>query len=252
MSDPGFASIEDAMRAAGAGTVLDATQAKTLDEGGYIILRGAIPAGRIEPLRALFERTVLAPELWPQPREHGTRHAVLDGECEAHAVCLLPLVLSCVHHILGRRFFLGNVQGRDPLRGGGYQALHRDWLTPEQPMPYVTGLAFLDPFGPQNGATRIIPGSHRVDDDSAFSVATLTHPQELIIEGAPGDILLMNGRLVHSGTRNVGGAPRRSLQLDYRAEHVADTIRPERDYARMPPLTRYFLGEHLPANSRAG
>jgi ectoine hydroxylase-related dioxygenase (phytanoyl-CoA dioxygenase family) len=251
MSDATFSSIEDALRTAGA-TSLDAERAKALDEDGYIVLRGAIPAGWIEKLRETFERRVLAPELWPQPREHGTRHAMLDEESEAHAVCLLPAVLSCVYHILGRRFFLGNVQGRDPLQGGGYQALHRDWLTPEQPMPYVTGLAFLDPFGPQNGATRIIPGSHRVDDDRAFSVSTPTHPQEIVVEGNPGDILLMNGRLVHSGTRNMGSAPRRSLQIDYRAEHVAGTIQPARDYVRMPPLTRYFLGEDLPGKSRRG
>lgn len=252
MSDAAFASIEDALRAAGASGVLDSDLAKALDDNGYVVLRGAIPADRIEALRDTFERTYLAPELWPQPREHGTRHAMLDEESDVHAVCLLPLVLHCVYHILGRRFFLGNVQGRDPLPGGGYQALHRDWLTPEQPMPYVTGLAFLDPFGPQNGATRIIPGSHCIDDDSAFTAPTLTHPQEVILEGDPGDFLLFNGRLVHSGTRNAGGATRRALQLDFRAWHVADTIQPERDYARMPPLTRYFLGEDLLGKSRQG
>jgi hypothetical protein len=44
---------------------LDAERARLLDEQGYLLLRGAIPAAWIGPLRDVFEAGVLPSKMWP-------------------------------------------------------------------------------------------------------------------------------------------------------------------------------------------
>jgi ectoine hydroxylase-related dioxygenase (phytanoyl-CoA dioxygenase family) len=238
-------SIEQALARAGVTqTTLAPEQYEALDRDGYIVLRGAIPQDWCAPLLETFERKFLPGDQWPAPREFGTRHAMLDHEEDVWRACLLPPILASVFHLLRRqRFLLGMVQGRDPAQGGGYQNLHRDWTTPEPPAPIVTVLGFLDPFGPENGATRVLPGSHRVSGGpDIYAVHREHHPDQIIVEGEAGDVLVFDGYLAHSGMRNVSGAHRRTLQINYRTPDAVHSNEVERDLSGAPPEVRYLLG----------
>ncbi|MFV4733710.1 phytanoyl-CoA dioxygenase family protein, partial [Mycobacterium tuberculosis] len=107
------------------------------------------------------------------------RHALLDLEPVVQRVCRLPIVLSSARHVLGGPFFLAQVEGREPRAGGGAQLLHRDW---EAAGVTISALAFLDPYGPANGATRVAAGSHRDPGKT----------DEAVLEGNAGDILLFD------------------------------------------------------------
>jgi hypothetical protein len=238
-----FASLEEALASAGAASADASVDREGLDRDGFAILRGAIPPARIPQLIERFEDTIVEPDKWPAPREHNVRHAMLDADDEVRAVCLMPEILATLHHIFRARFFLADVQGRDPRPGGGYQALHRDWPACSARAEMVVALAFLDPFGPANGATRLVPGTHRVpgelSDHADFGEA---HPQQISAEGGPGDILVFHGHLVHSGWRNRSGAHRRTLQIGYRAWSVRHTHRDVRDHSVLSAGDRYWLG----------
>lgn len=187
-----------------------------LNRDGYTVLRGAIPGAWLPSLRDAFEAGVMPSDQWSVPRGPGWRHALLDLEPEVQAVCRLPALLAVVGALIGERFFLAQVEGREPLVGGGHQGLHRD-LSDQRPGDTVNALAFFDDFGPDNGATRLIPGSHRPAQRDALIEPT-AESQALQLVGAAGDILVFDADLVHAATLNSSGARRRSILIGYFAE----------------------------------
>jgi hypothetical protein len=211
-----------------------------LNVDGYIVLRGVHDEAECEGLRTLFERTYLPSDQWPAPRSAGVRHAMLDNEPQSWEAALKPRILACAQHFLRRPFYLFDVQGRDPRPGKGAQALHRDWVAPAEASPMVIALAFFDPFGPANGATRVVPGSHRMEGGPDIFAHMEHHPQEVTIEGAPGDVLVCDGHLVHSATANVSGAHRRNLQISFYARDVGQA--PTRDCGGASDDLRTLLG----------
>lgn len=188
-----------------------------LHTDGYALLRGAIPADWLDELRALFDARVLPSHAWPVPRGPDWRHAQLDLEPRIQAVCRLPALLQTAGALIGAPFFVAQVEGREPLPGGGFQGLHRD-LSEQRPGDTVGALAFFDDFGPDNGATRLVPASHRPANNSAPADAE-EEARAQFIEGRAGDVLVFDADLLHAASLNHSGARRRSILIGYFAEH---------------------------------
>lgn len=181
-----------------------------------MLLRRAIPAEWLDALRAVFDAGVKASDEWPVPRGKDWRHSWLDVDATVQAVCRLPALLAVAGELIGERFFLSQVEGREPLAGGGHQQLHRD-LSAQRPGDIVNALAFVDAYGPENGATRIVPGSHRpASAELPFDFADESCSVQL--SGSAGDILVFDADLVHAGSLNASGTRRRSLLISYFSE----------------------------------
>jgi ectoine hydroxylase-related dioxygenase (phytanoyl-CoA dioxygenase family) len=73
----------------------------------------------------------------------------------------------------------------------------------------------LDEFTSDNGATRVIPGSHLAwEGDPAGTADDDKHPH-VVLTAPRGAAIVFNTKLIHAGTRNTTVTPRRSLHGQY-------------------------------------
>lgn len=189
-----------------------------LHRDGYVLLRQAIPNEWLADLRSVFDAGVRPSDQWPVPRGMDWRYSMLDDDSKIQAVCRLPQLLAVAGELIGERFFLSQVEGREPLTGCGHQQLHRD-LSAQRPGDIAIALAFFDDYGPQNGATRIVPGSHR-PKPGAPPLDFNDESRSVQLSGCAGDILVFDVDLVHAGSLNVIGTRRRSILISYCSESL--------------------------------
>ena len=191
-----------------------------LDREGYLPLPGILNAAEIEALRNRQDE-LLAAEGDAAGREvhqeSGTdRLSDLINKGEVfHLILRQPRVLAAVAHVLQNDFQLSSLNSRNALPGLGNQGLHADWGRLEAPGDYqvCNTLWLLDDFLPDNGATRVVPRTHNRTDAPGDTMpdTSAPHPDQLILQGKAGDVVVVNSHLWHGGTTNVSGKSRRVL-----------------------------------------
>jgi ectoine hydroxylase-related dioxygenase (phytanoyl-CoA dioxygenase family) len=207
-------------------TALGAAEAESLNRQGYLILTNLIDRSSLEKLCAGFEVAAARQRTSTEGKESGTRHPadLLKQTRVFDEVITQPKIMTAINHVLGRPFGLSQFSGRDPLPGFGQQGLHADWMnrTSSDLSWVVTVIWMLDEFTNRNGATRVVPGSHRMPGQppKAMGDPAAHHREELIVTGPAGSALVFNGHLWHSGTRNDSQSPRRALQAVYWAREA--------------------------------
>ena len=241
--------IEAALRLCGVTETTLAPEAKdALDRQGYQVFLGLISTDWLALLREAFERAV-GPRPNPDSPQTGTRHveSLACKDAAFDGVYTHPTVLAAVYHVLRRPFRVFLLSGRDPLPGYGQQGLHTDWYSrgPTDPFSMVTTLWLLDEFTPNNGATRLVPGSHLHATPLPKSMQDPgnRHRDQKILVSPAGSVAVFNGHLWHSGTRNESNRSRRVLQCQFVARDAfqpADA--PAEIPARLSPAARYVLG----------
>jgi ectoine hydroxylase-related dioxygenase (phytanoyl-CoA dioxygenase family) len=193
---------------------MTAEQRQQLDEQGYVVLPGLMDTDFLTTARRRVD------ELYEQEGEaSGSEFKQDKGEVFLRVINT-PEVLECMGHVLGPKFKLSslNVRSADP---------HSDWVQPlhidggglpdEKGFYVCNSIWILDDFTTQNGATRLIPGSHRWHQKPTDVLADLTtpHPQEILVTGKAGTVVVMNSHLWHGGTANRTARPRRAIHAYY-------------------------------------
>jgi ectoine hydroxylase-related dioxygenase (phytanoyl-CoA dioxygenase family) len=181
--------------------------------------------------------------------------------------------LTCQPTLAAARYLLGEISvyslnARSPARGDGQQMLHSDVpRVKADDWRLVNSMVMLDDMTPDNGATRLVPRSHKwvpinVPDVNMAEVTHIdvrpedreimpkdpfaTDPREILVTGTAGSVAVINGHIWHGGTRNTSGKPRRVLhlaigrrdlpqQLNER-EHLTEDL-----YKRSSPAQRFLL-----------
>jgi ectoine hydroxylase-related dioxygenase (phytanoyl-CoA dioxygenase family) len=191
---------------------------------GFVKLADHVASDRLDAIAAVVDR--LAAE------EGDEAGAELDLESGAPRLCNLmtkdplfraaavdPTVIGLAGAAIGAPIKLHGFNERDALQGQGHQALHADWGPREagEPFRIVNTLWLIDDVDGENGATRLVPGSHRtpgsvrdhVDDPAA------AHPNQVLATGPRGTVYLFIAHAWHGGTRNSSGRRRRILHISY-------------------------------------
>jgi hypothetical protein len=193
-----------------------------LDELGFVVIPALLPETELDLLNTEFERVVAED---PRARTHelGTRRTRASNDNGVFAVCWRHrVVLDAASHVLGSAFEVGHVDLRDPSPGHGEQRLHPDHGA--TPVPGITATWYLDTFTADNGATRLLPGSHRSPPHSSEVPIPGTEvpvPGEVVAVGPPGSLLLRDARLFHAAGRNATRDSRRGALVFYQ-HHIPE------------------------------
>ena len=177
------------------------------------------------------------------------------------ALCDRILLPSCARYQLN----LGHLLQRGP--GAGEQWLHRDeavWSDVPRPHPELqlaSVIAFVD-FTRDNGATRVVPGSHRWPDrqlspaEQMKSIAPA--PEQIAYAEMPaGSAVVYTGGTIHAGGANITDIPRRGAHLSYtlgwlRTEENNYLSVPPAFAATLPRLAQELLGYAVHDSIRRG
>ena len=195
---------------------------RQLEEQGYLLLPGVMDAGLLAHARRRIEELFAAEgdaagsEFKQEPGARRLANLVNKGRLFEEIV-LTPVVLECMAHVLGPRFKLSSLNARstDPHSEAG-QPLHADsGALPDESGYWVCNSVWLlDDFTPENGATRMVPGSHlwhRLPPPEMYEA----HPGQQLALGKAGDVVVMNAHMWHGGTANRTAAPRRAMHVYY-------------------------------------
>ncbi len=127
----------------------------------------------------------------------------------------LPRVLAGISHVLGTAIKLSSLNYRAAKPGMGLQKLHVDWHEAVAPGNFTVcnSIWLLDDFSKKNGATRIVPGTHRSAQlpQDTLPDPEATHPDEVIIEAPAGSVFIFNSHAWHGGTTNHTEKSRRAI-----------------------------------------
>ncbi|MBI1982608.1 MAG: phytanoyl-CoA dioxygenase family protein [Acidobacteria bacterium] len=238
---------------------------QSLDRDGYVALEGFMSLDLLDALRRrvdeLFaeEGERAGSEFKQEPQSRRLANLVDKGEIFERAIAM-PAVLERVAHVLGREFKLSSLNARSANP-------HSDWVQPlhadagavadEQGYWVCNTVWMLDDFTSENGAIRAIPGSHqwRKLPQHALEDPRAPHPEELLVTGKAGTVVVMNAHMWHGGTANRTSAHRRAMHAFYtrwdkpQQQYQKKLLRPEVQ-RRLSPELRKLLALDDPLNDR--
>jgi ectoine hydroxylase-related dioxygenase (phytanoyl-CoA dioxygenase family) len=235
-----------------------------LDRDGYAVVERLLPPDEAAAVRAGL-RDVL--DRTPTGRNDfegfSTRrvYALFAKTRAFDPLAVHPLLLGVLDRTLGGSYQLSAPTGIEIGPGEKAQFLHTDDQIYPLPRPHqevvLNTMWALDDFTEDNGATRVVPGSHRWTDRRPVD------PDETVTVTMPaGSVLFILGNLWHGGGANRTDRPRLGVLLEYAAgwlrqqeNHVlavppetVRTLEPRLQellgYGIHPPFVGYVDGHH--------
>ncbi|MCG3188623.1 MAG: hypothetical protein LKCHEGNO_00732 [Burkholderiaceae bacterium] len=203
-----------------------------LAEAGCVIVPRLLPPRQVQAIR-----DALAPYLRRQRMgrndfegyDSERVYALLAKSPVFAELAAHPLVLDVCERVLGPNFMLSACLAINSHPGENAQPLHYDdifYKVPRPRPPYgVSAFWAIDEFTERNGATEVIPGSHRWGDepiaglDESFvngeRVPVVDHPGLEKAVMPSGSLMLAYGTLWHRGGANRSAASRLAITPQY-------------------------------------
>jgi hypothetical protein len=228
--------------------------AKALDEFeyemrvlGFAIFHEVVAPALIERIRLDLPKRQESCRYWQMKNGltsgmEGAAHHIVGGE-DSLAEFLENLYLDeFIHRYFGGQYILNSFGALINMPGAGASykhghAFHRDVRTFSGGFRLLLNmLVMVDEFTIQNGATRVVPGSHLVE---ARPSDHYLESHAIRLQGAPGTIVLFDSNVWHSAAPNTSARPRMALTPTFSRPFFKQQL----DYPR-------FLGEAYPKNER--
>lgn len=244
-------------------SLLTEAEASTLDQRGYVLLGCLLSPIQVEAIRARLQALLeeegerAGAELHDSPhirhpKEEGADRLadLVNKDALFDVFYTHPRVLAGVAHVLGTDIKLSSLNYRAAKPGHGQQKLHADWHEAVSPDAYqvCNTIWLLDDFTAQNGATRLVPGTHRSGrlPQDVLADPEAPHPDEVLLEAPAGTVVVFNSHVWHGGTMNRTTLPRRAVHSYFCRRHQPQQIDQQRYFqattrARLSDEARWLL-----------
>lgn len=234
-----------------------------LDQNGYVSLGILLSKDQLDAIRNRVRQLIeteggragselLDSKHIKHPKEEGADRLadLVNKGAVFHPLYTHPKLLTAISHVLGNQIKLSSLNYRAAKPGKGLQKLHVDWEEAVNPGEYkvCNSIWLLDDFFKENGATRVVPGTHlcgRVPTDE-MGDPEKAHPEEAIIEAPAGTVFVFNSHVWHGGTTNRTQLPRRAIhsyfcQRDQPQQSDQAYLISDDTKARLTPAARWLL-----------
>ena len=191
-----------------------------IESDGYTIVENAIDPATIDSLQSDVRRIVDASGIVPSDNSFEGSSTTRVYNLLAHGgpwldVPVHPVVLAIAEAVLGGQILISSLSSIAIGPGETPQPIHADdqvmpIARPHVPVVCNSMLALTD-FTEANGATRIVPGSHRADHNPEYG----SYPESIPAEMKAGSILVWNGSLWHGGGANTTDQTRMGIAMNY-------------------------------------
>jgi ectoine hydroxylase-related dioxygenase (phytanoyl-CoA dioxygenase family) len=219
-----------------AGTATPDQVVRCIREFGYVIVDElALDTTRAaqRELAPYFERAPAGTGSFTGERTQRVARLVARSAA-CRELVLHPLVLETVQRLFDGQCYHPQLALTQAIRvhpGAAAQGLHRDdnvfpFLHPRPPS-VVFGMWALSEFDAENGATRVIPGSHQWGDDAAPDEG-----QSIAAKMSPGSLLLWEGATFHGAGANQTNRVRSGALIGYNLGWLRQY---ENQYLAVPP-----------------
>ena len=202
-------------------------------QDGYALVEDVLSPGEVAETKEDLERVLATtPEGRNDFEGHATRriYALFAKTRRFDGPATHPLLLGVLDRFLGQ-YQLSAPTGIQIGPGEVAQVLHRDDSIYPLPVPHgevvLNTMWPLDDFTEANGATRIVPGSHR------WEPGRRPRPDDATItaEMRAGSVLFYTGSIWHGGGANRTDRPRLGVILEY----AASWLRPQENHVLAVP-----------------
>ncbi|MFT4734733.1 MAG: ectoine hydroxylase-related dioxygenase (phytanoyl-CoA dioxygenase family) [Algoriphagus sp.] len=139
-----------------------------------------------------------------------------------------PKVLAGIEAVLGTNYKLSSLNYRAATPGNGKQKLHVDWgnTVVNEDYKVCNTIWLLDEFTTVNGATRIVPGTHKLKSlpQNILDNPLNDHPEQVLITAPAGSVFIFNSHVWHGGTTNFTNKNRRSIHSYFCSRELPQQI----------------------------
>jgi len=177
------------------------------ERDGFVVLENVIDMSLVEEIREELLRVEREHEIGFRDTDFEGRQTVRIYNLLAHGPSFwkIPIheaVLPFAERVLDEELLLSSISSITLCPGQGAQPLHADDQlipVPKPHQPFTLNCVWaISDFTEENGATRLVPGSHKESGMPDFDIEADTVPGEM----PAGSVIFWHGSLWHAGGNN--------------------------------------------------
>jgi ectoine hydroxylase-related dioxygenase (phytanoyl-CoA dioxygenase family) len=200
---------------------------------GYGVLNSGLEVKKINELAEAFDRTRISYQskfkkdwLIQSGEEHTIRAMLIHGEFVFRELATNSRVVELISSLIRGRFLLNQQNGvinpshQKYTQGKWHRDLPYQHFVSSSPLS-ITALYCVDDFTIENGATVVLPATHKTE---AYSSSTFVDTNYHQVTAKAGSFIIMDSMLFHKGGVNRTNRIRRAINHVYTIPYIKQQI----------------------------